>query len=142
MTANTTPLDTGTVVGETIGGKLHGYSLLRDTAGADAMGVAGATPGATTLLGRLKAIADAIAAAFSSDIGVTRNIFAITPHATNPVSPIPRLIRADGAGTITFRTIDATADVTMTVVAGERIEGRFQYIRVSGTTVATLHGFA
>ena len=32
-----------------------------------------------------------------------RNVFLITPHATNPLAITPKAIRADNAGTITFR---------------------------------------
>lgn len=138
----TTPVPAGTPVGELVVGRFHGWSLLKDTAGVDGMGLVTASPAPYTLFGRLKAIADAIAAAFSSDIGVTRNIFAITPNATTAISPLPRVIRVDVAGTITFRAVDSTADVTLNVVAGERIEGRIQYIRVSGTTASGIVGFA
>lgn len=61
MTATTTPLPAGTDIAETIGGKAHSRAILFDVAGADAMGAVGASPAANTMLGRLKAIADAIA---------------------------------------------------------------------------------
>lgn len=70
-----------------------------------------------------------------------RNVFAITPHATNEVSPKPKAIRADTSGTITFRTVDGSADVVMNVVAGEILPVRVKYVRATGTT-ATIHGLA
>jgi hypothetical protein len=71
-----------------------------------------------------------------------REVFLITPHATNEVSPLPKAIRADSAGTVTLRAIDSAADVTMTMAAGEVLDIRARYVRVTGTTVATLHGLA
>jgi len=67
MTDATTPLDDGTAVGLLIGGRLFSFNLLNDVAGADAMGLVTGTPAANTLLGRLKAVADAVAVG-SSDI--------------------------------------------------------------------------
>lgn len=46
-----------------------------------------------------------------------RDMFLIAPHATNPVDPLPRAIRADGAGTITLRAVDSGVDVTVTMQA-------------------------
>jgi len=56
----TTPLADGTVVGLLVGDRLLSFNLLNDTAGADAMGLVSSTPAANTLLGRLKAVADAL----------------------------------------------------------------------------------
>lgn len=86
----TTPVPDGTVIGVVIGGKMHGYNLLNDTAGADAMGLVTATPAANTMLGRLKAIETAIGAAtyypatqpVSGTVGVTGTFW----QATQPVS--------------------------------------------------------
>ena len=61
MTATTTPVAAGTDIGETIDDKFYNRVFLKDTAGADAMGLVVTAPAANTLLGRLKAIADALA---------------------------------------------------------------------------------
>lgn len=71
-----------------------------------------------------------------------RKVFVITPHATNAVDPLPKAIRANGAGDITFRAVDSSADVTVTVAAGEVLDVRPLYIRATGTTVAVIHGIA
>ena len=71
----------------------------------------------------------------------SRRMFLITPHASNEVNPLPKAIRCDVAGTVALRSIDATADVSITMSAGEVLPVRAQYIRVTGTT-ATLHGMA
>lgn len=71
-----------------------------------------------------------------------RQMYAITPHATNEVSPIPKAIRADTSGTICFRAVDSSIDVTVNVAAGEIIPVRALYVRATGTTVSTIHGLA
>lgn len=70
-----------------------------------------------------------------------RRMYLITPHATNEVDPLPKAIRADTAGTVALRSIDATADVTINMAAGEVLPVRAQFIRAAGTT-ATVHGLA
>lgn len=70
--------------------------------------------------------------------GSATHIFAITPHATNPQPPM-KAMRADSAGTVTFRTQDSDTDVVMNVLQGEIIVALVTHVRVAGTT-ATLHG--
>lgn len=70
--------------------------------------------------------------------GAATHIFPITPHATNAQPPM-KAMRADTAGTVTFRVKDSPADVTWNVAAGETIYAIVTHVRVSGTT-ATLHG--
>lgn len=71
-----------------------------------------------------------------------REMFLITPHVSNEVDPLPKAIRADGAGTVVLRAADSSADVTVTMAAGEVLEVRARFVRAAGTTVATLHGIA
>ena len=71
-----------------------------------------------------------------------RGMFAIAPHDTNEVDPLPKAIRADSDGTVTLRAADSTADVTVTMAAGEILPVRARHVRAAGTTVTTLHGFA
>ena len=71
-----------------------------------------------------------------------RQVFLITPHDTNPLATVPKAIRANGAGNIVFRTVGSAADVTLAVVAGEVLAMRAEYIRATGTTVASIHGIA
>lgn len=105
MTATPTPLSAGTDVGETIGGKLHGRTMVFDTAGADGLGLVTTTPAPTTLLGRLKAIADLLA----GNLTVTGTFF----QATQPVSvaalPLPSgaaTSAAQGTGNASLTSID------------------------------------
>lgn len=69
-----------------------------------------------------------------------RNAFTITPHATNEISPLPRSVRFDGAGTVALRTVDGAADISITVAAGETLDWRIQYIRATGTTATGIVG--
>lgn len=71
-----------------------------------------------------------------------RRMFLIVPHASDPLPVLPKAIRANAAGTVTLRAVDAATDVTVTLAAGEILPVRAQYVRVSGTTVAVLHGLA
>jgi hypothetical protein len=71
-----------------------------------------------------------------------RLVYLITPSASTPIEPLPKAIRAGTAGTITFRAVDSTVDVVMSVVTGEILPIRAQFIRVAGTTVTTIHGLA
>lgn len=68
-------------------------------------------------------------------------MFAIVPHATNEVDPLPKAIRCDVAGTVALRAAGSAADISITMAAGEQLAVRAQYVRAAGTT-ATLHGLA
>lgn len=70
-----------------------------------------------------------------------RQMFAITPHATNALDPLPKAIRCNVGGTVALRAVDSGSDVSITMVAGEVLDVRVSHVRVSGTT-ATLHGLA
>ena len=130
----TTPVPDATPIGEMIGGKLHGLSLLRDTAGADAMGLVDPAPAANTLFGRLKAIVDAILRTAPA----TR-IFTITASDTVAVAPTPRALRVLTDGNLVLRGTDALA-VTIAVKAGETIPFSPTYVNAAST--ATVAGLA
>lgn len=68
--------------------------------------------------------------------------FLITPHTTIAIVPVPKAVRFDTAGTVTFRAVDSEADVTMNVLAGETLDIRMQFIRAAGTTVTAIHALA
>jgi hypothetical protein len=71
-----------------------------------------------------------------------REMFLITPHATNPITPLPKALRFDGAGTVTLRAVDSGADITINVAAGEVLDVRAAYVRAAGTTATPIHGIA
>ncbi|NBW09746.1 MAG: hypothetical protein EBR82_17155 [Caulobacteraceae bacterium] len=85
-------------------------------------------------------MADPFQISSDSIIAPARKMFLITPHATNEIDPLPKAIRADGAGVIVLQAADSGADVTINVSAGEVIAVRARYIRASGTTVSVIHG--
>lgn len=85
---------------------------------------------------------DRFSSASDTAVSPAREMFLITPHATNEIDPLPKAIRADGAGVIVLQAVGSGSDVTINVVAGERIDVRAKYIRASGTTVSVIHGFA
>lgn len=87
-------------------------------------------------------MADEFADRQDKEFGPARSMFLITPHATEPLNPVPKGIRANAAGTVTLRALESDADVTVTMEAGEVLDVRALYVRVSGTTVAVLHGLA
>lgn len=74
-----------------------------------------------------------------SDPGVSA--FAITPHATDEVNPIPRALYVGVAGNLTVRLMNDSADVLFVgVPAGTVLPIRPQYVRASGTTAGSLVG--
>lgn len=71
--------------------------------------------------------------------GAARNAAAITPHATNALSPTPRAIYVGGAGDITLRSRDGNADVVFVAVpAGTILPVMAQFVRAAGTTATAL----
>jgi len=69
---------------------------------------------------------------------IARDIFPITPHATDPVGGAGTTkkaygIKVQGAGTIVGRTDAGTSDVTLTLTAGEREPTVFTHIRDTST---------
>ncbi len=74
--------------------------------------------------------------------GPARRCFLITPHDSTPVMPLPKAIRAVGAGTIVLRAVDSTTDVAHPVADGERIDVRAAYVRATGTTATAIIGYA
>lgn len=74
------------------------------------------------------------------DNGSARNHVGITPHATNPISPIPKALYFNASGWVTLRAVDATSDIALYVVAGQILDIRVQYARLSGTSLTTPAG--
>jgi hypothetical protein len=59
--------------------------------------------------------------------------FAITPHNTDPLPQMPKAIRANTGGNVVFRALDSTADVTMTLAAGEVLPVIITHIRTTAS---------
>lgn len=135
MTAIGTPLPNGTDIAENIGGKAHSRALLMDPAGVDAMGVVGTAPAANTMLGRLKAIADAITDGLIKTIsraGSANSFKAITPSQT-VLNPVPWAIFVSTEGTITGEGADGNVE-TFPVDAKSILPIKFRKITAATAT--------
>lgn len=73
-------------------------------------------------------------------IGSARDVRAITPHATDALSPVPDGIMVNVAGNVALRGVDGNDDVTLTLLAGVVYPIRAKYVRVSGTTATGIFG--
>jgi len=71
-----------------------------------------------------------------------RHAFAVSPSDSVSLSPLPKALFVGGAGTITLRTIDSPADVTLEVQAGQILPLRALYVRANGTTASGLVALA
>lgn len=72
-----------------------------------------------------------------------RQAFAITPHDSNEVDPLPKAIYVGTGGNLVGRAVGSTTDVTFkNLSSGQILDVRLQYIRATGTTAADLVGLA
>jgi len=72
-----------------------------------------------------------------------RIAFAITPHASNEIDPLPKAIFVGTGGDLVGRAVGSGADVTFkNLQSGQILDVRLQYVRASGTTAANLLGLA
>ena len=72
-----------------------------------------------------------------------REAFAITPHATNEVDPLPKALFVGTGGNITLRAADGGADVIFkNVASGQILDVRARFVRASGTTATDIVGLA
>ncbi len=72
-----------------------------------------------------------------------RLAFAITPHATNAIDPLPKAIYVGTGGDLVARAVDGGADVTFkNLQPGQILDVRMSHIRATGTTAADIVGLA
>lgn len=71
-----------------------------------------------------------------------RQAFAIVPHQTQPLVPLPKAVLVGTAGNVVLRAVDSGADVTIPVTAGQILPIRAQFVRATGTTASGLVGLA
>ncbi|MBB5987445.1 spike base protein, RCAP_Rcc01079 family [Sphingobium lignivorans] len=80
---------------------------------------------------------DLFASHLDSPTAPARRAFTIVPSDSAPIDPLPKAVRFNGAGTVTFRAVDSTADETWDVSAGEIVDVRMLYIRQTGTEIVS-----
>lgn len=72
-----------------------------------------------------------------------RIAFAITPHASNEVDPLPKALYIGTGGDLVGRAVGSSADVTFrNLASGQILDVRLQYVRATGTTAANILGLA
>ncbi len=72
-----------------------------------------------------------------------RLAYAITPHASAEVDPLPKAIYVGTGGDVTLRAADSGADIVFrNVASGQILDVRPKHIRVTGTTAADIVGLA
>lgn len=72
-----------------------------------------------------------------------RDAFAITPHASNEIDPLPKAIFIGTGGNVTLRAADSSADVVFkNVASGQILDVRARFIRAAGTTATDLIGLS
>mgnify|MGYP001067429794 CR=1 FL=1 len=72
-----------------------------------------------------------------------RQAFAITPHASNEIDPLPKALFIGTGGDLVGRAVGSTQDVTFkNLQSGQILDVRLQYVRASGTSATNLLGLA
>lgn len=86
--------------------------------------------------------ADPFARASDAVSAPARDAFAVTPHNTEPLRRLPKALLVGGAGIVTLRAVDATADVAVAAAAGQLIPIRASHVRAAGTTATQIVALA
>jgi len=70
-----------------------------------------------------------------SEGGSSRAPYAVTPHDTNALSPVPKRLYVGTGGDVALRGLEADADVVyVNVPSGGYIFVRAEFVRATGTT--------
>lgn len=137
MAAQPTPVPNGTDIGELVGGKFIGRSMIVDPDGADAMGKAVTTPGVNTALGRLKSISDKQDLLLAALKAGFKSWFDIVPGNSN-LTVIPDAIYIAVAGDLVLRGSNNN-DATFKVWDGQILQLQPTQVR-TGTTAEGIVG--
>lgn len=65
-----------------------------------------------------------------------RRIFLVVPDDNSPLAELPKWLRVDRGGSITYRAVDSGADVAETFADGDIIYARISHVRQTGTDAA------
>lgn len=88
-------------------------------------------------------MADQFAGSNDTPQAPARQAFAVTPHATNEVSPLPKALFIGTGGNLVGRAVGSVSDVTFkNLQSGQILDVRLQYVRASGTTATDIVGLA
>lgn len=71
-----------------------------------------------------------------------RRAFAVTPHDSAELPVLPKALLVGGAGAVTLRAVDSSADVTIPAAAGQILPIRAQFVRATGTTATAILALA
>jgi hypothetical protein len=78
----------------------------------------------------------------SSDLGVGKQLFAVTPAASAPLAFRARMLWVGGGGTVVAAGADGVDVTFLNVADGSYLYGEFLYVRSAGTTATGLVGLA
>ena len=87
-------------------------------------------------------ISDRFARSIDAVTSPARDAFAVTPSDAAPLPRLPKALLIGSGGTLTLRAVDAPADVTLNVVAGQLVPIRASHVRANGTTATQIVGLA
>ena len=71
-----------------------------------------------------------------------RRAYAVRPHDTDELPTLPKALWVGTAGTVALRAVDGTADVSLTVPAGQILPIRVSHVRATGTSAGNLVALA
>ena len=71
-----------------------------------------------------------------------RQAFAVTPSDSAELPILPKALIVGGGGALVLRAVDSAVDVTVTVLAGQMLPIRAQFVRATGTSASNIVGLA
>lgn len=84
-------------------------------------------------------MADEFSSTSDSQIAPARNAIAVTPHDSNALANVPKALYIGGAGNVTCRCVDDSADVLFVgLTAGSILPVRATHVRSTGTTATSI----
>ena len=79
----------------------------------------------------------------TADLAPSRAPYAVTPHGTIPLLPVPKALFVGVGGQITLRGISGNTDVVFkNVASGSILDVRARFVRAIGTTATDIVALA